>query len=71
MGTTKKYRQVNYKLLEETAENKEKRVSVSTLKGVKAAMELFKNFEKFHFSGEFFIEKLFCKKEVFMVKFLY
>ncbi len=44
MSTTKKYRQVNYKLLEEIAENKEKRVSVSTLKGVKAAMELFKNF---------------------------
>lgn len=44
MGTTKKYRQANYKLLEEIVENKEKRVSISTLKGVKAVMELFKKY---------------------------
>ena len=44
MANTKKYRTINYKLLEEITESKKSRVSVSTIKGILAALELFKNF---------------------------
>lgn len=53
MGNTKRYRTANYKLLEEIVENKEKRISQSTLKGVRAVMELFKNFLASQFGEDF------------------